>query len=74
MMLLSTGRTVEEYAMPNGATHVEIVDGADINYAMTETEWLEYCAHVRALNLDQSRRRLRNRQAYENSKIGRPIQ
>ncbi len=58
-MELSTGRKVVERAEPNGSTFAEIEGGGE----MTAAEWDEYCARIRALTLEQSRARLRNRKA-----------
>lgn len=52
-MKLSNGHEVIEYLMENGATHVEREDRVELS----EAEWQEYCANVRALNLEQSRQR-----------------
>jgi len=56
-MILSTGRNVIEYAEKNGSTFVEIEGGEQ----MTNSEWDEYCAHIKALSLEQSRARLAGR-------------
>lgn len=58
-MKLSTGRKVIEHAELNGSTFAEIEGGDE----MTNAEWEEYCARIRALTLEQSRARLRNRVA-----------
>ena len=63
MYTCKSGRVVEEFAMSNGATHVEISGGANL----TESEWEEYCAHVRALSLEQSRQRKATRKHIEQS-------
>jgi hypothetical protein len=55
MMTLSNGVQIAEYRMPNGATDAIVEpDGR----AMTETEWEEYCAYVKGLSLEASRKRL----------------
>lgn len=53
-MILSTGRKVIERAEPNGSTFAEIEGGE----TMTNAEWEEYCANIRALTLEQARARL----------------
>ena len=65
MYTCKSGRLVAEYAMTNGATHVEIDDGSNL----TEPEWDEYCAHVRALSLQQSRARLAGRRDMNNAMV-----
>lgn len=57
-MLLSTGRNVVEYAEKNGSTFAEIEGGL----VMTDAEWEEYCARIRAFNQQQKRARLASRE------------
>ncbi len=56
-MILTTGRKIVEFAQSNGSTYAEIEGG----HEMTEAEWDEYCAYIRTLTLEQSRKRLANR-------------
>jgi len=60
-MKLSNGTEVLEYQHENGST-IAVINPDD--RAMTETEWQEYVAYLRNLNLQQNRERLANRKIY----------
>lgn len=54
-MILSTGRTVIEWRLPNGATFAGI---GETGGELTPEEWTEYAQRIRALSTEEARARL----------------
>ena len=63
MITLSNGTQVEEYRIDADTIEARIVPDGRL---MTESQWLEYVAYVRSLNVEQGKqRRAASRQAWE---------